>query len=288
MPERSEIVLPTLEIAPGVVAGAAPAGWLPLTQTNLLILVGVTGVGKSTTLARMDEQETCPHPLPERRALTDRLIIPAVQNAIGEAISPVFDRSARFGYTRRFRDFFSGGMAQALTLISVAPDLVDRPLLFDGLRGEQEVAYALRMLPRACFVMLDAPDLVRVLRLLGRNDAFDRILPPAGGAPAVTLGDLLQDEVGALFSEEEVAQLRALVADGSLSADEVLAKVRIVSEERRNYDPAAARRLLASVTGDRALIIDTTAHDSTAVAATILSACRQWFANTSEVGRADA
>jgi len=277
MTAETQIVLPTLEVAERIVAGTPPAGWIPLDQTRLLIIVGVTGVGKSTTLARMDAQGARLHPLPERRILTDKLIIPAVQSALGEPVVSIGDRTLRFGYTRRFREWFPGGMAQALQLISVDPMLGETPLLFDGLRGEEEIHWALDALPRARFVMLDAPDVVRVLRLVGRNDSFDRTTATAVGASAVTLGDLFFDEVGVLFNEEEVAHLRQLIVEGAISADEVRAKARIVSEERRNYDPAATRNALESAGSDRALVIDTTAYDSSAVAEMILAACKQWF-----------
>lgn len=277
MSNPTHLSLPTLELTGDICAGARPHGWIPLDQMPLLILVGVTGVGKSTTLARMHEQGARLYALPERRALTDLLIIPAVQNAEGAPRAPVTDRSERFGYTRRFRTYYPGGMAQALQLICVAPSLAGRPLLFDGLRGEEEVRHALETLPAARFVMLDAPDLVRVLRLVARRDVFDAATAPAPAA-ATTLGDLLQDEVGALFDADEVSQLQRMIAEGAVSAEEVRAKARIVSEERRNYDPAAARQLLLRAGNDRALVVDTTAHDSTAVASLILAACQRWFA----------
>lgn len=287
MNENYSEMFPQLELGEGIVAGDAPEGWTALRACPLLVLVGVTGVGKSTTLARMEEQGARLAALPERRTLTDRLIIPAVQAAAGEAIAPVVDRAARFGYTRRFREMYGGGMAQALTLISVAPEIACQPVLFDGLRGADEIAFALEHLPQARFVMLDAPDVVRVLRLLGRNDSFDRMASgsqAAGGGDPVTLGDLVVDEVGALFSEDEVVRLRALVGSGMVTADEVQAKVRIVLEERRNYDPAATRRLLEEAGGTRALIVETTAHDSSAVAAMIVEACRKWFGSTGTDG----
>ena len=44
------------------------------------------------------------HPLPDRRALTDRIIIPEMQEAAGEPVEPVSDRARRFAYTRDYRD----------------------------------------------------------------------------------------------------------------------------------------------------------------------------------------
>lgn len=263
-------VLPNLELAPGVRAGEAPSEWLPLAECNLLVVVGLTGVGKSTTLARMEEQGARLHSLPNRRAITDSLIIGAMQTADGEAPKLVPDRSARFEYTRRFREHYPGGMAQAITLMRLAPEVAALPLLFDGLRGENEIAFALEALPRARFFMLTAPDIVRVLRLVGRADAFDTIagIPPT---QAINLGDLLFDEVGALFDETEANRLQLLIATGALSVDEVRAKVRIVSEERRNYDPGATQALLEKQPPHRALVVDTSHADSTAVASRIIT-----------------
>ncbi len=266
----STFLLPSLELAPGVRAGDAPADWLPLANCDVIVVVGLTGVGKSTTLARMEEQGAHFFNLPNRRALTDSLIIAAMQAADGDEPTPVADRSARFEYTRRFREHYPGGMAQAITLMRLAPEIASQPLLFDGLRGENEISYALETLPRARFVMLTAPDIVRVLRLVGRADAFDSI---AGASPtqAVNLGDLLLDEVGTHFDETEANRLRLLISTGALSADEVRAKVKIVSEERRNYDPAATQALLEEQPPERALVVDTSQADSSAVASRILA-----------------
>ena len=53
--------------------------------------------------------------------------------------------------------------------------------IFDGLRGADEVAFALKALPLARFAVLNAPDVVRVERLLQRQDAFDQVSRPARG-----------------------------------------------------------------------------------------------------------
>ncbi|MEZ4612913.1 MAG: hypothetical protein R2838_22165 [Caldilineaceae bacterium] len=161
--------------------GAVPNGWRPLTDLPLVILVGVTGVGKSTTIAALAVHAPDLHVLPDRRTLTDALIIAHVQQADGAPPAPVTDRAARFAYTRRYRTHFPGGMAHAVAQLRVAPH-VTGPLLFDGLRGADEVHEAVTRFPHAVFVVLDAPDAVRVQRLLGRGDAFDQIQSRTGHA----------------------------------------------------------------------------------------------------------
>jgi hypothetical protein len=102
----------------------------------------------------------------------------------------------------------------------------------------------LEHLPKALFVVLHAREATRLKRLLSRKDAFDRVeLRP-----------------------EERAELRAL-AEGVLSPgeleealaldpwEEVLAKLKIVAEEKRNYNPLGPLRLLED--HPRALILDT-------------------------------
>ncbi|MFN3368238.1 MAG: AAA family ATPase [Thermus sp.] len=208
----------------------ARPGLAPLKDQPLLILVGLTGVGKSTLVEALGFPR-----LPDRRELVDLYVLPRY------GVTPPIPREERFRLTRRFREEFPGGVAEVLARGFVEP-LV--PLLFDGLRGEAEVAYALEHLPKALFVVLHAREATRLKRLLSRQDAFDRVR----------------------LSPEEMAELRAW-AEGVLSPEEleealalapweeVLAKLKIVAEEKRNYDPLGPLRLLQG--HPRALILDT-------------------------------
>ncbi|KGQ22900.1 hypothetical protein [Thermus filiformis] len=211
----------SLEEAPGLV---------PVQELELVVLVGLTGVGKSTLVQALGLPL-----LPDRRALVDQYVLPRY------GARPPLPREERFRLTRRFREEFPGGVAEVLARGYAEP----RPLLlFDGLRGEAEVAYALAHLPRARFVALQAREATRLRRLLGRRDAFDRVA----------------------LREEELLELRRL-AEGVLSQkeleealglaplEEVLAKLKIVAEEKRNYDPEGPLRLLSG--HPRALVLDT-------------------------------
>jgi hypothetical protein len=264
--------LPFTPLAPGLAAGdPAPAGWQPLAAANLVILVGVTGVGKSTLLRELATRGPAYTLLPDRRVLTDALIITQMQVADGQPPAPVADRTLRFDYTRRYRERFPGGMAAALTQLRLeAPiDLY----VFDGLRGANEIEYAATMFPQARFLMLDAPDAVRVARLLGRGDAFDRVqndLSAASGQ-AASFADLGVPDAGALFGPSEETRMLTWITRSDVSPDDLAAKLKIVVEERRNYDPAATQTALKQYASGRALIIDTVVHAPGAVARLLLN-----------------
>lgn len=254
------------EVATGLAFGVAPSSyWQPLATRPLLIMVGVTGVGKSTTLTALTATPLAFALLPDRRELTDRLIITYLQQQDGLAVQPVHDRKARFAYTRRYREQFPGGMSHALAQLQVDDTQLPGWLVFDGLRGAEEVAHACALLPQARFVVLDAPDRVRVERLLGRNDAFDRV---GGSAPTMANGSghslaaIGVPEGDDLFTPDEVTHLLALAAppvgSGAIDPADLRAKVQIVVEERRNYDPHAAIAVLQQRAPTRTLRIDTT------------------------------
>ncbi len=272
------------EIAPGLGAGDAPPGWRPLANAPLLILVGVTGVGKSATVDALGQIGVDFALLPNRRELTDQLIISHLQQQDGEPRTPVRDRQRRFDYTRRYRTRNPGGMAHVLARLWVDPKRRSGLLLFDGLRGEEEVSYAAERLPQARFVVLDAPDVVRVQRLLGRDDAFDHMedvapAPPARDDVDAHLRDfqaLGVEEARHLFSPAEEQALLDLARRGDVTAAELVAKLRIMVSERRNYDPAAAIVALENAAPDRTLVVDTVTNDPVAVAYEVRAFLTRW------------
>ena len=261
------------ELLPGLSA-AARAHWLPLAEQPLLVLVGVTGVGKSTVLAALGGFRG----LPDRREVTDAVMI------VPQAGRAVADRERRFALTARYRQSHPGGMAQALGSLYADPQLWSGGLVFDGLRGQDEAEYAARQFPRWRFLSLHAPDLVRVRRLLGRADAFDMVAQTGGTVPAdAPASDLLAelealDGVDKVFGHAELEQIAALSAQGFTPAD-LLAKTRIVLSERRNYDPQAARRVLSALPAWRSLDLDTSLLSPQQVA----RATAEWLSLTSPV-----
>jgi hypothetical protein len=272
--------LPFTLLAPGIATGTpVRSGWHSLAELPLVIIVGLTGVGKSTTLAALAQEQFGYILLPNRRDLTDLLLIPAVQRTAGEPIEPVSDRSRRFVYTRRYRAQYAGGMSHALAQLQIGPDLAGPFLLFDGLRGADEVGHAVMAFPLARFIVLHAPDGVRVDRLLRRNDSFDQVatLGKAGllaGEQGLVVPGL--PEVQTLLTVAEQAALLALVQRGEVTMDELQAKLRIVIDERRNYDPYAAIDLLQRQAGERTLVIDTSTCDPEQVVTQLVDQLREW------------
>jgi len=205
---------------------------VPVREVPLLVLVGLTGVGKSTLVEALGLPR-----LPDRRELVDRFVLPRY------GATPPLPREERFRLTRRFREEFPGGVAEVLARGYAAPKPL---LLFDGLRGEKEVAFALENLPKALFVLLHAREATRLKRLLSRQDAFDRVrLAPEEEARLKALAQ-------GVLTEEELAEALSLAP-----LEEVLAKLKIVAEEKKNYDPEGPLRLLEG--HPRALVLDTEA-----------------------------
>ena len=223
-----------MQLSEGVRLGVKE-NYSSLQNLEFYILVGVTGVGKSTTLEALEALGVNFSLLPDRRIITDAAIFG------GEIIT---DRETRFARTAAYRQTHPGGMAQALENIYVQ---LQAPILFDGLRGLNEVKHAALTFPKARFIALDAPDLTRVKRLLGRNDAFDQI-----AKQKTNLRDMTN--ITDIFSNQELLELEALPADPS----ELEAKVRIVVTERQNYDPKTANAYLNALEPTRVLYLDTT------------------------------
>ena len=92
-------------------------------------------------------------------------------------------------------------------------------LVFDGLRGTNEVAYAAVTLPHARFALLDAPDWERLKRLLGRNDDFDHIAGKQMPGTNVDPGAYSLDVDGAesLYSPSEMNAMLGWVQTGVVS-----------------------------------------------------------------------
>jgi hypothetical protein len=254
--------------------GEAPAHWQPATERPLLVVVGVTGVGKSTTIERLTQKRRC-FLLPDRRVLADVVVFPAVQDAFGGERRPVRDRLERFRLTARYRELHPGGMAHALSLLRVDPERVQGQLVFDGLRGVDEIGWAIANLPRTRFLALRAPESVRLLRLLGRAEGFDYAKVPVGMRGAVSSLDAAVSGLDKVMSREELASVLESPALAGVPIEEFARKAAILTEEARNYDPAATLRLLDAELGPwRRLIVNTAVAGPDEVAEQVA----QWLA----------
>lgn len=203
--------------------------------TDLLVVMGLTGVGKSTAVAALTESYTL---LPNRRDLTDALIIPAVQRADGLPLRAVTDRLERFTLTRRYRELYPGGMVGALKEY-LHRGAGEGPFVFDNLRGLDEAEAAVSAFPDARFVLLDAPPLVRLSRLVGRRDPFDVVEDGLKNTPFTEQLSAV-DGLPELF---DVQVLTSWAAEGVPESD-LLKAARIIVSESQNYDMGAATDFL--------------------------------------------
>lgn len=272
---------------------------------ELIILVGLTGAGKSTVLSALrstlgERVEV----LPDRRALTDSVLIPEAQRLAGLPPGPVRDRLERFRLTARYREAHPGGMAEVLAEL-VAARVAERAapvagkrtasgaltprttrLLFDNLRGASEVTFARDAIPEARFVVLDCPPDQRIARLAARGDAFDTTASSVGssserigtsparvGTSAERMGAGSKRVAAALRTVpalERLVSIRPLAAAlRDLPTERVLTAATVVAEESLHYDPEATMRALASLTPRRLLRIDTGRLQADAVTSSV-------------------
>ena len=252
------------QLARGIGVGwPVPEGWQPIATFPLLIIVGQTGVGKSTTTAALAAQGLTFTLLPNRRTLTDKIIISRMLKVEQQSIK-YLNRIERFNYARRYREQFPGGMAHILTQLQVKSAQVKSLLVFDGLRGENEVRYAANALAKATFVVLNATEWVRFQRLLNRRESFDNITKLEAKDEVIvaeglrSLDALGVPEAAQFFTQAQEQQLLRLIERGLFTAVDVCDKLKILVEERRNYNPVATLSALQEIARERTLVIDTT------------------------------
>ncbi len=177
-------------------------GFRPLGECALLMLVALTGTGKSTTLDRLRARlgGAGMDVIPTRRELADWIAIPMAQALADEPLEKVRDRKRRFAYTKRFAEQAPGGLAAAFSWLYLA-DSCDGLLFSEGIRGEQEIRYALDNFPRWRIVELTLPPLTRLRRLSGRREDFDRV---DGPSDVSFLPRQLRKEAAALVKAGEI------------------------------------------------------------------------------------
>jgi hypothetical protein len=260
--------LPFTPISPWLGIGdPCPHDWRTIAELPLVILVGVTAAGKNTATAAMQKAAIKFALLPNRRELSDRVTIPlsmeTYPNPNLEQIKRL-DRVERLRHTRQFRDKYPGGMAQLLTKMSVDASQVPALVVFDGLRGAAEVGYAASNLPQAKFIVLEATDLVRLLRLLTRNDPFDRAAQDLANSLTnldlpTSFASLGIADAALFFTPEQEQEIFNRLHNGQIELNQLRDKLKIIIAERQNYDPMAARDTLMAIAPERSLFIDTAA-----------------------------
>lgn len=251
------------QLQPGISSGSPLSeDWVSIKNEPLAIIVGLTGVGKSTIINTLRKSGLNFTLLPNRRTLTTELIIPNIAATNGKNVETIC-RIERFKFTRQYQQKFPGGMGYVLTQLQVNPTEINYPLIFDGLRGQNEVTYAANTFKKAKFVILDAPLLVRLKRLLTRRDAFDKITffsekEAVEPEKIKSFADLGIPEASRLFTFDEEQEILTKIEQGVYQRTDVSERLKILVEESRNYNPEATIRALQGMAPERTLLLDTT------------------------------
>jgi hypothetical protein len=266
----------SIRLMPGIGSDFSEVdGWSPLAQMPLLILVGLTGVGKTTLTNALSELGLNFTLLPNRRTLTDLFIIPTVMSMDGT--EKIACRVERFSYTRRYKQLFPQGIVYVLSQLQINLSRLCFPLIFDGLRGKEEVQYATQILPKTQFIVLEASNRVRLERLLTRKDSFDRITQSSLGTynnyenKISSFAQLGMPEAMNLFSSEEITDIWTQLNQGYYSLTKFRDCLKIIVEEQKNYDSLAASSFLKTLPSSRTLFIDTTLDNPESIAQKVLS-----------------
>ena len=260
-----------------------PHGWQSILNFPLLIFVGGMGAGKSTTLDLLREGEYLevlgfrPFRLPDRRELTERLIIADMQREMGEPVRKL-KRLERVSYIIRYKGEQPAGLAFSISRLAMNVQEMQNPeslfLVFDGLRGEDELKFTLSEMPMARLVMFHTQDIVRLERLLERDDAYDKIN-----------GDVISDEQSLVeelkqfefITFDEINYLLEIVSSGKIIVEELLRKLKLLEVEYSMYDVHNTRQILQDLGGDRTIEVDTTMEKPNQIARKIQQAAEKWW-----------
>jgi len=262
----------------------APAGWQRLADQPVVILVGGMGSGKSTLLSALHRTRFPHHPLPDRRVLTNQLIVAPQLREAGLPVT-ILSRTERLPYIWRYQEIHPEGMAYILSQMWVDLDQVRGALFFDGLRGEEEVRFALENMPNAHFFCLSCPIRVRLERLLERHDPYDRFGPqnlrvvdqPEHFADLGLSKEQLE-HADHIFPGDDQKALLALVSSGEVTSLELRQRLSLILEEVRMYNIPEAIAFLERRAGRRVIVVNTQLNLPEAVTTRLL----MWLATNNE------
>ena len=213
-------------------------------MNEIIFLVGLTAVGKTSSVNALRANDY--KLLPNRRELTDLIIIPELQKEMGLPIEPVRDRLKRFEMTAKYRSRHPGGIVAALQ--QYLTSLPKANYIFDNIRGKNELKAAYESIKNARFVFLDAPFEIRLQRLIKRKDDFDTVRGSAAGE--------LLEELKSVDKAAEIFNLQEL-AKSDFEKNSLLNAVRIIASEYKNYDSKAAKEYLMTLEKRKYIYLDT-------------------------------
>lgn len=257
---QTSVRLTARDVSVALELGKYPVDHVPLRDRDLLILVGFTGAGKSTTLTALEGRRVLSGILPDRRELTDKVILPAMT---GDPTRKVTDRLERFALTAAFRDRHPGGMGEVLEHVGVPRTIPDGLIVFDGLRGRAEITAGCRM-PKAKFLYLETSPDIRLTRLCLRDDPFDRASVEDGPHPSRPdhserdriLDILDQFGIPQMIDAATRQSLTTRLVESGVGPEMVAQAAAILSDEATHYSASETLDALDRLAPGRTVILD--------------------------------
>ena len=227
-------------------------------QYPLVILVGVTGTGKSTGLELLTESfDKNVVLIPERRILTDHFILRPLMREQGLA-ERTLTREERYPYLKQFRKDHPEGVAGILRQLALKKPLEsDQFLVFDGLRGLNEIDYALENFSNCHFLAFDTPYSVRILRLLERRDSHDNFIRENKSLDSV---ESILKKISNRLSKEELDSFKEAILSNKYHLDDLSHKVEVIEREELLYTPKSSLKRLQENKNNTFCIVDTHLH----------------------------
>jgi|GEM_PF-944651 len=179
----------------------------PLSQLQMVMLVALTGTGKTTTLDALkqlneNDIEQGMSIIPSRREVADWIAIPTAQILFDEPIKPVTDRVQRFHYTGTFAKHVKGGMATAFSWVNINKEY-DGLIISEGIRGSTEITHALTHFQNWYIIELALHPITRLKRLSSRKGGFDKV---SEAGDVSFLPQDLQTEAQALLTAGDITE----------------------------------------------------------------------------------
>lgn len=217
-------------------------------MNKIIFIVGLTAVGKTTSIAALKNNNY--KLLPNRRELTDLIIIPEIQEDLGQNKISIKDRLERFKLTAKYRQKYPQAIVYALQ--SYLKDKPKGNYFFDNIRGANELKAAKNSFVNSYFIFLDAPFAIRLQRLIGRNDSFDSIQNSEFDSNFIKALKGIKN-ADKIFDLKTIAKLGQDIKE----QEKIIAAVKIIATENEYYNSKTAKEYLDSLEKDSYIYIDT-------------------------------
>lgn len=243
-----------------------------ISSLPLYILIGLTCTGKSTLILNLTKDSQHFKVMPNRRDITSKCIIEPLQFFLGKPVGDL-QRIDRYSYVGKFREYYYGGMAYVLDNIYLK-NINPSCLIFDGLRGENEVKYAVEKFPKAHFIALITSDFNRLIRLIFRDDPHDRTNKPYYQVPLKKIKKLSDiDQLFSIldFSDDEKNEIIKLLEATQNAFYKISNLLKILAKDKQLNNPDSSIAFLKKYAFEKSYIYDNSHSEATAIAEKVIT-----------------